>query len=125
MRPIKSQPVAHRSTEQLADRYAQCLGLDIDEGIFDRTDCLLIDPARRLSGGGIQKSRDSLDRSWILTDEKPVGELVDDASQPLRAIPFHILRPTDDPLIGGDFEKRIDPPTRVAMQVLDFDDLHQ
>jgi hypothetical protein len=40
-----------------------------------------------------------------------------------RAIALHIFRPADNALVGGDLQKRIDPPTRIAMQVFDLDDL--
>ena len=66
----------------------------------------------------------ALDRPRVLADQEPLGELPDDPGQPLRAVALHIFRPADDPLVGGDLEKRIDPPAGVAVQVFDFDDLH-
>ena len=49
----------------------------------------------------------------------------DDPRQPLRAIALHIFRPADDALVGGDLQKRVDPPAGVAMQIFDLDDLHR
>jgi len=67
----------------------------------------------------------TLDRARVLTDQEAFGELQDDPGQALRAIALHIFRPADDALVGGDLQKRIDPPTGIAMQVFDLDDLHR
>src|SRR5437588_12674163 len=40
-------------------------------------------------------------------DQAP-AELLDDAGQALRAVAFHVFRPADDALVGGDLQKRID-----------------
>src|SRR6516225_2764853 len=125
MRPIELQPVAYGTAEHFVDRRAQRLGLDVDQSVLDRADCLLIDTARRLPGGCVEKRGDPLDRPRVLPNQKPVGELVDDAGQPLRAIALHVFRPADDPVVGGNLEKRVDPPAGIAVQVFDFCDLHR
>ncbi len=125
MRPIELQAVAHRSAEHLVDRHAQRLGLDVDERVLDRGDRHLVDPAGGLPGRGVEMGAVTLDRPRVLADQEALGELQDDPGQPLRAIALHIFRPADDPLVGGDLEKRIDPPAGIAMQVFDLDDLHR
>src|SRR5271154_5680435 len=67
----------------------------------------------------------TLDRPRVLPNEETLGELQDDAGQPLRAIALHIFRPADDALVGGDLQKRVDPPAGVAVQIFDLDDLHR
>src|SRR3954470_23934468 len=67
----------------------------------------------------------ALDRARVLSDQKPLGELLNDPGQPLCAVALHIFRPADDALVGADLEKRIDPPAGVAVQVFDLDDLHR
>jgi hypothetical protein len=63
----------------------------------------------------------ALDRPRILSDQKALG----DCAQSLCAIALHVFRPADDSLIGGDLQKRIDPPAGIAMQDFDLDDLHR
>ena len=44
MRPVDLQPVAERAAEQLVDRHAQRLGLDVDQRVLDRGDRLRLSP---------------------------------------------------------------------------------
>ena len=125
MRPVELQPVAHRPAEHLVCRHTQCLGLDVDKRILDRGDRHLVDPTGSLPCRGVEMGAVALDRPRVLADQKPLGEFLDDTRQALRAITFHIFRPADDPLVGGDFEKRVDPPAGVAVQVFDLYDFHR
>ena len=125
MRPVEPQSVAHRAAQHLVDRHPQGLGLDVDERVFDRRDRHLVDAARRLPGRRIEPRGDALDRARVVADQRALGELVDDRAQPLRAIALHVFRPADKALVGGDLQKRVDPPAGVAMQVFDLDDLHR
>ena len=59
-----------------------------------------------------------------LDDIVALGEFLDHAGQPLRAITFHVLRPADDTLVGGDLQKGVDPPAGIAMQVFDLGNFH-
>jgi hypothetical protein len=124
MRPVDLQPVAHRAAEHLIDRHAERLRLDVDKRILDRRDRHLVDAARRLPRRGVEQGRDRLDRTRVAADQEPLGELLDHAGQALGAIAFHVFRPADDALVGGDLQKGIDPPAGVAMQVFDLGDFH-
>ena len=123
MRPVDLQPVADRPAEHLVDRHAERLGLDVDQRVLDRGDRHRVDAAGGLPGRGVEIGRVALDRPRVLPDQ-PLAELADDAGQPLRAIALHVFRPADDALVGGDLQKRIDPPAGVAMQVFDRGDFH-
>src|ERR1051325_8112370 len=59
-----------------------------------------------------------------IASREGVGEALDDAGQPLRAIALHVFRPAGDALVGGDLQKGVDPPAGVAMQVFDLGDFH-
>src|ERR1051325_1025370 len=59
-----------------------------------------------------------------IASREGVGEALDDAGQPLRAIAFHVFRPAGDALVSRDLQKGIDPPAGVAMQVFDLGDFH-
>ncbi len=125
MRPIELQAVAHRTAEHLVDRHAQGLGFDVDERVLDRGDRHLVDPAGSLPRRGVEMGAVALDRPRVLSDQEALGELQDDPGQPLRAVALHVFGPPDNALVGGDFEKRIDAPAGVAMQVFDLDDFHR
>ena len=56
MRPVERQAVAHRPAEQLVDRNAQRLGLDVEQRVLDRGHRLLVDAARRLARDGVLAS---------------------------------------------------------------------
>jgi hypothetical protein len=124
MRPIDRQTVAQRAAEQFVDRDAERLRLDVDQRILDRRDRHLIDAARRLPRRRIEQSRDRFDRARVAADQKALGETLNDAGQPLRAITLHVFRPPGDALVCGDLQKGIDPPAGVAMQVFDLGDFH-
>ena len=48
----------------------------------------------------------------------------DDGRQACAAISLVVFGPADDAIVGGDLEEREIPPPRIAVQVLDLDDLH-
>jgi hypothetical protein len=124
MRPVERQPVAQRAAQHLVDRNAQRLGLDVDEGVFDGTDRHRVDAACGLPRCRVGDSGDALDRARIGADQIALGELADDARQSLPAIALHIFRPANDAPVGGNFQKRIDPPAGVAVQIFDLGDFH-
>ena len=124
MRPVELQSVAYRAAQHFIDRHAQRLGLDVDERVLDRRNRHLVDAASRLPAGRVEIGAVALDRPRVLADE-PLRHFADDLGQPLRAVAFHVFGPTDDAVVGGDLQKRIDPPAGIAMQVFDFGNLHR
>ncbi len=123
MRPVEPQPVAHRAAEQLVHRNAERLCLDVDEGVLDRGDRLLVDAVGGLPGQAVQEGGDLLDWPRIHADQ-PLAQSPDDAAQALGAEILHELRPADQAVVGGDLQEREIPPAGVAVQVLDFGDPH-
>src|SRR5438132_5494287 len=91
MRPVELQSVAHRPAEHLVDWHAQCLGLDVDERILDRSDRHLVDPAGGLPGRSVEMGAVALDRPRVLPDQEALSKLQDDPGQPLRAVALHIF----------------------------------
>src|SRR5712691_11175073 len=90
MRPVEEEPVADRPAEQLIDRDAQGLCLDVDERILDGADRLGIEPAGRLPRCGVEQRRDALHGPRVLTDET-LAEPLDNAAEALRAITLHVF----------------------------------
>jgi hypothetical protein len=104
MRPVDLHPVAKGAAEQLVDRYAERLGLDVDQRVLDRADRLGVEPAGRLAGGGVKKVAVFFDRTRVLADEAR-AELLDDRGEALRAVALHEFGPAGDALVGRDLEE--------------------
>ena len=123
MRPVERQAVAHLAAEQLVDRHAERLGLDVEQRILDRGHRLLVDAARRLAGDGVLHRHDALDRPRVLADQAG-RHAADHGGEAGAAVAFVVFRPADDPVVGGDLQEREIAPAGVAMQVFDLGNLH-
>src|SRR6185295_15008406 len=60
-RPIDRHPVAQRAAEQLIDRNAERLALDVETGIHDRSDGVRGEPAGGRPRLGVQRRIDAAD----------------------------------------------------------------
>ena len=123
MRPVDRDALAHRATEQLIDRHAERLALDVEQRVFDRGDGARIDPAGRLHLTHPQHRGDLLHRSRVEPDQW-LGQAVDHAGQAAAAIGLGVFRPADQAVIGGELEERKSAPAGVAVQVLDLGEFH-
>ena len=68
MRPVKIDAVAERPAEQLVDRHAERLGLDVEAGVLDRRDRFVVDAADRHAGDRAQRHRDVADLARVHAD---------------------------------------------------------
>ena len=121
-RPIDRHPVAQRAAEQLVDRNAERLALDVETGIHDRSDGVRCEPARGRPRLGVQRRVDAADLARVPTDERG-AEAMDHAGHAPAAALVE-LGPTGDALVGGDLQERIGVPAAVDMKVLELHDLH-
>src|SRR5882757_8901033 len=123
MRPVKRQFLTHRPAEQRIDRNAKILCLQIKKRVFYRSDRLLVYTAWRLARDGVKRRRDQFRGPWILADQR-FGHPPDGGGQAGAAIALIVFRPSDESVVGRDFQKREVPPARIAVQILDPGDLH-
>ena len=65
MRPVDRDALAHRPAEQLVDRHAERLALDVEQRVLDRGDGARVHPARRLHLAHPQHRGDLLHRPRV------------------------------------------------------------
>ena len=56
--------------------------------------------------------------------DQPLRHAVDDGGKAATAVGLGVFRPADQPVVGGDLQKRKRAPAGVAMQVLELRDFH-
>ncbi len=121
-RPIDRHPVAQSAAEQLVDRNAERLSLDVEAGIHDRGDGVRREPARGRTRLGIQGRIDATDCARVLADERG-AEALDHPGHAFTSALIE-LGPAGDALVGGDLEERIGVPAAIHMEVFELHDLH-
>jgi hypothetical protein len=99
------QPVAHRAAQQLIHWNAERLRLDVDKGVFDGGDRLMVDAVWGLACQAMQKRSDFLDWPRIHANQ-PLAQSLNDATQALGAEIFQKLGPGDQAVVGGDLQER-------------------
>ena len=124
MRPVDRNAVAQLAAEQLIDRHAQRLALDVEQRVLDGGDGLADDAAARLGRSGGEHGVDQLDLHRVHADH--VGhQRLDHARQAGAAEAFVVFRPADDAVGRHELEKREGPPSRVALEDFESLDLHR
>src|SRR5207245_7008416 len=78
LRPVEAYPVAHRAAEQLVDRHAERLGLDVPQGQLDAGHRLVRDAPAVLAHAPQHVPVEALDRPRVLPDQ----EIGDGADRP-------------------------------------------
>ena len=121
--PVDRQLVAVGAAEKRADRHAERLGLDVEAGVLDGRQRLLVGAARGHSRDCGQRCAKARHIARVLPDR--VGRQPPDhrgeARVPSRFVEF---RPPHQPFVRGDLEVGKSAPSRIGVQVLDLHDLH-
>ena len=123
MRPVEIKPVAERPAEQRANRHAQRLRLDVEAGVLDGGDGLIVEPASGETRQGMQGRGNPADRARVHADDKRLesAQQIADAAD---AEPFRVFGPADKTIVGRDLEKGQSAPTGVRVKVFQLDDFH-
>ena len=112
MRPVDGQSVSNRAAQQFINRDAQRLGLDIQAGIDHRSHGMRLQTAGGRTGLRVKHGVDTRHIARILADQT-FPKTVDQPGEPLATARLVELRPADDALVGGDFQKREVFPTPI------------
>jgi hypothetical protein len=123
VRPVEPHAVAQRSAEELVDRHAERLGLDVPQGQLDAGHGLVRDAAAVLPDAAQHVPVEPLDGARILTDQE-IRQVLDAARDAVRAPVVAALAPAHQAAVGLDAHERPRPPARVAMERFDSRDLH-
>ena len=123
MAPVNRDFLAYRTAEEIINRYVQRLPLDIEQGVFNRRDRLLIDAARRLAGLGVKKLVYAFVRHGVHADY-PVDQAPDHGGQAGAAVTLVIFGDTGDAFVCDQLEEAKISPAGVAMPDLATGDAH-
>src|SRR5690606_20041324 len=123
MRPVQADALAHRPAEQLVDRHAQRLRLDVQKSVLDCADRLLDHASARLAAERVKQGADRLVAPRVLADDRR-REVLDRGRHALAAERFVVLAPADQPLVGADLEEIEVPMPGIGVQALEPGDLH-
>ena len=124
VRPVERDRLARRAAEELRDRDAERLPLEVEERVLDPADRLLDDRPRALAGAPVEIPVDRLDRARVAADDER-REIRHDAGKPGgRAVRVGHLRPADQPVVGRRLDEEPRPPAGVAGERLDRGELH-
>jgi hypothetical protein len=116
MRPVDRDAVAHRPAIEVVDRHVHHLALDVEQGVADGADGLLVQPTRGLQRLAAQPGQDLLDLQGVLADQ-PVQMRRDQRVQAQVAGAFIILGPADGAVAGLDAEEGLRAPAEIAVQL--------
>ena len=123
MRPIKTDVLPSRPTEQLGDRDTQSLGLDIDQGELDSRDRLGCDAAWTLSRSTEHIPETHFVGTRVLPDHVRL-EVVNRATHAFGAAAITALSPARDPIVGTDFDEDPGTPAGADDKCFDVGDFH-
>src|SRR5213075_2479131 len=70
VRPVDLDVIPRRAAEQLVDRNAERLSLQVQQGVLDPADCLLDHRAGALSRGADEIPDDPLDHARLAADDE-------------------------------------------------------
>ena len=115
MRPVELEPVAHGAAQKIVDRHAQGLRLEVEQGVLDRRDGLLVEPAMGLARHRVELLADALVAARVVAGYG-LDQRLDDRGQPLGAVALVVFRDAGDALVGLQFQKREVAPSGVAVQ---------
>jgi hypothetical protein len=124
VRPIEADPLAERAAQEFVDRDAERPGLQIDQGVLDRADRLLVEATGGHPTHGMEQRDVRLDRTWVFTDDRR-GQLLDHAGDAEATEALVVFPPADEPLIGRDFQEIESAVPAIGVQRLDRGDLHR
>src|SRR5215470_14231043 len=66
-RPVDWDALAYRAAEQLVDRHAERLALDVEAGVKNSAGSVLVEPARYAACERIERGLEAADRARVLT----------------------------------------------------------
>ncbi len=115
VRPVELEPVAHGAAEKIVDRHAQRLCLEVEQGVLDRGDGLLVEAAMGLARHRIELLADALMAARVVAGDG-LDQRLDDRGQPLGAIAFVVFGDACDALVGLQFQEREVAPSGIAVQ---------
>ena len=96
VRPVDGNALAHRTAEEIVDRHAERLALDVEQRVLDGGHGLAIDAAAGLHGLRPEMAVDQLDVARILADHHRRQRL-DDPGEAVAAEALVVFRPADSP----------------------------
>ena len=117
---IHTNLVAHLATEQIADRHAQGLALDVPQRLIDTGQCAHVDRAAPVEAAAIEHGPDVFDVAWVFADQV-VGQFFNGSRHGVGAAFDHGLAPTGHALVGFDLEEA---PARRNDEGGQFGDFH-
>ena len=124
VRPVERDRLPRRAAEELGDRDAERLALEVEERVLDPADRLLHDRARALARPAVEVPVDRLDRARVAADDER-RQVGDDAGEPGgRAVRVGHLRPADEPVVRRRLDEEPRPPAGVAGERLERGELH-
>ncbi len=114
MRPIDRDAFADWAAEQRVDRHPIGLAGDVEQGVLDRRDRLLVNAAARLPGQDMQMLGDLLIAARVLADQRR-RQPADHVRETSRAEALVKLRPADDAIVGRYLEEGEHPPAGIRL----------
>ncbi len=123
VRPVQPHAVAHRAAEELVDRHAEGLGLDVPERQLDAGHRLVAHAAQVLARGAQHVPVQALDRPRILADQQR-GQVLHRARDAVRAAIVAAFSPAHEAVVGLDANEGPGPPAAVTVQGFHARDLH-
>ena len=123
VRPVQAHAVAQRPAEELVDRHAERLGLDVPQRQLDAGHRLVGHAAQVLPRGAQHVPVQPLDRPRVLADQQR-GQVAHRARDAVRAAVVAAFAPAHEPVVGLDADEGPGPPAAVTVQRLHACDLH-
>ena len=112
--------VAHPPAQQVVDRHAEGLALDVPQGLVDAGDGAHQDRAAAIKAAAVHGLPQVVDAARVLADQE-WRHLVDGRFDRARAPFDHRFAPADDAFVGLDLEQH---PARRNPVRAQFDDVH-
>ena len=123
MRPVQSHTIAHRSAEELVDRYPEGFGFDVPQCQLDPRDRFVRRTAQVLSEHTQHVPVQTLGGARVLADEQ-ILEVPHAAGHAIRIAAVAAFAPADDARVSFDFDERPGPPSGITVERLHATDSH-
>jgi hypothetical protein len=117
---IHANLVAHLTAQQIADRHAKGLALDVPQRLIDAGQRTHVDRAATVEAAAVEHGPDVFDVAWVFADQV-VGQFLDGGRHGVGAAFDHRLAPTGHALVGFDLEEA---PARRNDEGGEFGDFH-
>ena len=118
MRPVDANAVAYLAAEQFVAGHAEMLGLGVEQGVFDRAQCLRNHAAGRRPRRREQLRIDPLVLKHVLPDHAH-RKALDRGANAGRAETLVEFAPADDAVVGRELDEMVVSPAGIAGKKFD------